>query len=83
MRLLLDGEEALTELEKLIDRAAQGIDVLVYEFESDSLGWSLAEQLAGRAACLGSKAGGPVVRVLVDGAANLIFGPPECKTTAR
>ena len=80
VRLLLDGEEALTELEKLIDGAGHCIDVLVYEFESDSLGWSLAEQLAGRAACLGREVGGPVVRVLVDGGANLIHGPPERKT---
>jgi len=80
VHLLLDGEEALTELEKLIDGTERCIDVLVYEFESDALGWALAEQLAGRAACLGPTVGGPVVRVLVDGAANLIFASPSRRT---
>jgi cardiolipin synthase len=80
LHLLLDGEEALTALEGLIDQAEQSIDVLVYEFESDALGWQLAEELAGRAACLGRDVPGPVVRVLVDGGANLIHAPKQRKT---
>ena len=83
VHVYLDGEDALVSLEDLIDRARQSIDVIIYQWDNDPLGWALARKLAGRAACLAVKGGdGPVVRVLADGGGNLIHAPPEHKTAA-
>ncbi|HEY7308687.1 MAG TPA: phosphatidylserine/phosphatidylglycerophosphate/cardiolipin synthase family protein [Gemmataceae bacterium] len=69
VRLYRDGGEALAVLEKMIDSAACRIDVLMYLWEDDAVGWSLARHLAAGA--------GPDrrVRILIDGGANLIFVP--------
>jgi cardiolipin synthase len=69
IRLYRDGGEALAVLGALIDSATCRIDVLMYTWESDPVGWDIARRLAARA--------GPDlrVRVLVDGAANLLFAP--------
>jgi cardiolipin synthase len=89
LHLYLDGEDALVTLQDLIDQARRRIDVLVYQWDSDALGWSLAQRLAARAACLGEGQGqavdggaNTVVRVLVDGGGNLIHGEPEYRTAA-
>lgn len=76
----VDGETALRRLEALIDSAGQSVVVLMYQWDSDTLGWSIAQRLAERAACLGKPGAPAVVRVLVDGGGNLIHGPPECAT---
>jgi cardiolipin synthase len=70
IRLFLDGAEALTALEQLIDQATQRIEVLMFLWDDDAVGWAVAKHLAARA--------GPdlPVRVLVDGGGNLIFGQP-------
>ena len=78
----LDGAEALRDLEALLDGATARIDVLIYQWDSDALGWALARRLAARAASLCDEHG-PAVRVLVDGGGNLIFGPPEDRTAAQ
>jgi cardiolipin synthase len=69
VQLYRDGGEALAVLEKMIDTATCRIDVLMYLWEDDAVGWSLARHLAARA--------GPDrrVRILIDGGANLIFVP--------
>jgi cardiolipin synthase len=69
VQLYLDGHRALAALEQLIDSAQCSIDVLMYIWEEDALGWSIAEHLAAAAAT------NRRVRVLVDGGANLIFAP--------
>jgi cardiolipin synthase len=80
----LDGATSLRILEALIDSARQRIDVLMYQWDSDALGWAIAQRLANRAACLGAGPdGGPSVRVLVDGGGTLIHAPPEAKTAAQ
>jgi phosphatidylserine/phosphatidylglycerophosphate/cardiolipin synthase-like enzyme len=80
VQLDLDGEDALRRLEHLIDSAQHSIDILMYQWDSDALGWSLAQRLAERAAALGKHGCPPVVRLVVDGGGNLIHGPPECAT---
>ena len=71
IQLYLDGKEALTALEQAIDEATCRIDVLMYLWDNDPLGWELARRLAAKA--------GPnlCVRVLVDGGGNLLQGTPE------
>jgi cardiolipin synthase A/B len=71
VRLILDGQEALTSLQQAIDGATCQIDVLMYLWDSDPLGWDVARRLAARA--------GPTVRVriLVDGGGNLLQGEPD------
>src|SRR5262245_3494774 len=79
----LDGEAALRRLEALIDGAGRTVDVLIYQWDSDALGWAVAQRLAARAAALGAgPGGGPSVRVLVDGGGTLIHAPPERKSAA-
>jgi cardiolipin synthase len=77
VRLYPDGGEALAALEGLIDRATCRIDVLMFLWDNDPLGWDVARHLAARA--------GPdcPVRVLVDGGGNLIFGLPETASVAE
>src|SRR5262245_7545063 len=80
----LDGETSLRALEALIDSAEERIDVLMYQWDSDALGWAIAYRLAARAACLGAAPdGGASVRILVDGGGTLIHAPPEMKTAAQ
>ena len=69
VRLYRDGGAALGVLEQMIESAECRIDVLMYIWEEDALGWSVAQHLAARAAP------NRRVRVLVDGGANLIFAP--------
>jgi phosphatidylserine/phosphatidylglycerophosphate/cardiolipin synthase-like enzyme len=77
VRLYPDGGEAVAALHDLIDHATQSIDVLMFIWENDPLGWDVARHLAARAGpCL-------PVRVLVDGGGNLIFGRPETATVAE
>jgi cardiolipin synthase A/B len=69
VQLYRDGGAALTALERLIDSAQCRIDVIMYIWEADAIGASIAQHLAAMAAA------NRRVRVLVDGGANLIFAP--------
>lgn len=69
VQLYRNGGEALAVLEQMIDSAACRIDVLMYTWEDDAIGWSIARRLAGMAAM------NRRVRILIDGGANLIFAP--------
>ncbi len=71
VRLYPDGAAALAALETLIDSASRRLDVLMFIWDNDPLGWEVAHRLAARA--------GPdlPVRVLVDGSGNLIYGQPK------
>jgi cardiolipin synthase len=65
-----DGGEALTTLKQMLAGAQRRIDVLMFQWENDTLGAELATLLA-------EKAGPDLrVRILVDGGGNLIFGAP-------
>ena len=64
------GDDALAVLEQMIDAATCCIDVLIYTWEDDPVGWDVARHLAARAAP------NRRVRLLVDGGANLLFAPP-------
>ncbi len=77
----LHGEDALRRLEGLIDGAEQSIDVLMYMWDADALGWALAHRLADRAHALPCPAGSAAVRILIDGGGNLIHGASENDTT--
>jgi cardiolipin synthase len=70
VRIYPDGAEALAALEEIIDGATCSLDVLMFEWEEDRVGQTIAHRLAAKA--------GPNlrVRVLVDGGGNLIFGRP-------
>jgi phosphatidylserine/phosphatidylglycerophosphate/cardiolipin synthase-like enzyme len=69
VQLYRDGGAALAALEQLIDAAQCTIDVIMYIWEDDVVGASIAQRLAAAAAA------NRRVRVLVDGGANLIFAP--------
>jgi cardiolipin synthase len=71
IRLIIDGHEALEALRQAIDSATCQIDVLMYLWDNDPLGWEVARLLAARAS--------PTlrVRVLVDGGGNLLQGEPS------
>jgi cardiolipin synthase len=71
-----DGAAALDALAQLIDHATQRIDVLMFIWDNDPLGWDVGRRLAARAGP------GLPVRVLVDGGGNLLFGQPETATVA-
>jgi cardiolipin synthase len=72
VQLYRDGQAALAVLEQMIDSAQCRIDVLIYIWEEDAVGFGIAQRLAAAAAA------NRRVRVLVDGGANLIFAPsPE------
>ncbi len=77
IRLITDGHEALAALEEAIDEATCRIDVLMYLWDNDPLGWRVARRLAARAS--------PTlrVRVLVDGGGNLLQGEPGTASAAR
>lgn len=69
--LHLDGGEAMAALEAVIDGARCRVDVLMYLWGNDEVGWRVARKLAAKA--------GPdlPVRVLVDGGGNLNQGEPK------
>ncbi len=69
VQLYRQGGDALAVLEQMIDSATCRIDVLMYIWEDDALGWAVARHLAARAAP------DRRIRILVDGGANLIFIP--------
>jgi cardiolipin synthase len=77
VRFFIDGGEALAALEQVIDGATCRIDVLMYLWGDDEVGWRLARRLAARA--------GPTlpVRVLIDGGGNLIQGEPRDANAAE
>jgi cardiolipin synthase len=70
-QLYTTGEQALTALTQMIDQATCRIDVLMYLWDNDPLGWEVAQRLAAVA--------GPnlPVRILVDGGGNLNQGLPK------
>jgi cardiolipin synthase len=71
VRLYIDGYDALAALEGIIDTATCRLDVLMYLWNSDEIGWGVARRLAAKA--------GPdlPVRVLVDGGGTLLDGEPD------
>ncbi|HEY7330133.1 MAG TPA: phosphatidylserine/phosphatidylglycerophosphate/cardiolipin synthase family protein [Gemmataceae bacterium] len=69
VQLYREGGAALAALEHLIDSAQCRIDVIMYIWEDDAVGESIAQRLAAAAAA------NRRVRILVDGGANLIFAP--------
>lgn len=69
VQLYRDGAAALAVLEHLIDSAACRIDVLMYLWENDAVGWSIARRLAAWASP------NRRLRILLDGGGNLIFAP--------
>ncbi len=77
VRFFIDGGEALAALEQVVDSASCRIDVLMYLWGDDEVGWRLAHRLAARAS--------PTlpVRVLVDGGGNLLQGEPREASTAE
>jgi cardiolipin synthase len=66
-----DGEAALAALDAVIDGATCRLDVLMYLWGNDEIGWRVARKLAAKA--------GPdlPVRVMVDGGGNLTQGEPK------
>jgi cardiolipin synthase len=76
VELYRDGGDALAVLEQMIDSARSRIDVLMYIWEDDEVGWATARHLAARAAPTRR------VRILVDGGANLIFTPTPTNETS-
>jgi cardiolipin synthase len=68
IQLYTDGTQALLALEQIIADAVHQIDVLMFVWEDDEVGRTIARWLAAKAS--------PDlrVRVLVDGSGNLIFG---------
>jgi cardiolipin synthase A/B len=71
VRLFIDGGEALAALDAVIDGATCRLDVLMYQWNADDVGWRTARRLAAKA--------GPnlSVRVLIDGGGNLLHGDPR------
>lgn len=77
VRLYRDGGAALAVLEQMIDAASCRIDVLMYLWEDDPVGWDIAQHLAAWALP------GRRVRILIDGGANLTFVPPATDSACR
>jgi cardiolipin synthase len=71
VRLYPAGADALAALEGVIDAAERRLDVLMYLWGSDDIGWRIARRLAARAGP------GLPVRVLVDSGGNLAQGEPK------
>lgn len=71
IHLHLDGKDALAALHHAIDQATCRIDIVMYIWDNDPLGWEIARLLAAKA--------GPhlTVRILIDGGGNLLQGSPE------
>jgi cardiolipin synthase len=71
MRMYLDGCDALGALDALIDGATCRIDVYMYLWGGDEIGWHVAHKLA-------AKAGANLpVRVLADGGGQMLHGEPR------
>jgi cardiolipin synthase len=70
VQLYRDGGAALAVLEQMIDSASCRIDVLMYLWEDDPVGWDIAHHLAAWAAPARR------VRILLDGGANFTFVSP-------
>src|SRR5262249_7573877 len=68
VRLYPDGAAALEAAHAVIDAATCRLDVCMFIWDNDPVGWDVARRLA---AC--ARPGCPV-RVLVDGGGNIIFG---------
>ncbi len=77
VQLYPDGLAALIVLEQLIDSAQRCIDILIYTWEDDAVGWNIAQHLAEAAAA------NRRVRILIDGGANLIFAPTPADGPSR
>jgi cardiolipin synthase len=71
------GEEALSALHQLIDLAQCRIDILMYLWDNDPLGWEVAHHLAAVATPFRP------VRILIDGGANLSQGEPKEATSVE
>jgi phosphatidylserine/phosphatidylglycerophosphate/cardiolipin synthase-like enzyme len=69
--LFVDGSEARMALMNVIQCATFRLDVLMYLWGDDAIGWDVARQLAAKASP------SLPVRVLVDGGGNLIQGEPK------
>lgn len=71
IQMSLTGPEALASLGCVIDQAQCRLDVLMYIWDNDPVGWDIAQRLAAKA--------GPQlpVRVLVDGGGSLLQGTPK------
>jgi phosphatidylserine/phosphatidylglycerophosphate/cardiolipin synthase-like enzyme len=71
IRLYIDGCEALAALDAVIDSATCRLDVYMYLWGSDRIGWHVARKLAAKA--------GPnlPVRILMDGGGQLMHGEPR------
>ncbi len=66
-----DGSEAFAALLRLIDGACGRIDVIMFIWANDDVGWTIAHHVAARAAA------GVSVRILIDGGGNLINAEPD------
>ena len=71
VELHLEHTDALAKLEKVIDGASRRLDVIMFLWDNDEIGWLIAKQVAAKAAS------GVPVRVLVDGAGNMLYGLPK------
>lgn len=69
--LITDGDEALAALEEALKQATCRIDILMYLWDNDPLGWEVAKRVAESA----SEA--VPVRILIDGGGNLLQGEPD------
>jgi cardiolipin synthase len=77
IRFCIDPEESVSALEGVIDSAACRLDVIMYLWGNDEIGWRIARKLAAKAAA------GVPVRILVDGCGNLNHGEPRGGTAAE
>ena len=80
LQLIFDGGASLQKLEALIDSAQRNINVLMYLWDSDAIGWSLARRLARQAKIMAKGCSDAItVRVVVDGGGNLFHSAPGNK----
>jgi cardiolipin synthase len=77
MELYPTGEEAEAALHQVIDLAKCRIDILMYLWDNDPLGWRVAQHLAAVASPERR------VRILIDGGANLSQGEPKEATSVE
>jgi cardiolipin synthase len=77
VHLYPDGAGALEAIHALIDGATCRLDVCMFIWDNDPVGWDVARRLAAHASP------GCPVRVLVDGCGNLIYGLPDEATAGE
>jgi cardiolipin synthase len=77
VNLYTEGAEALEALETALEGAKCRIDVLMYLWDNDPLGWEVARRIAAKASPT------LTVRVLVDGGGNLLQGQPKTATAGE